>query len=463
MKKILSILLALTIILGLCACGGSGNGGAAKKEGLHAGYSKQSIMPDGPIGLGGYSNSDTRKSKGFLDIIYATCVAFQSGEETVLMFMFDTCGFGYVKELRAKVSAATGVPENHITTSASHTHAGPDLGSDEAYKNMVLDTCVTAAKEAIADLSPAVMYGANIQTEGINFVRHYKQQDGSITSANLSNLNLTTVEGHARDADPELVMIRAERAAEDKEDIVLVNWAAHPCYTGGSDGTVLSADYIGSFRTAFEEQTGMHFAFFQGGGGDAVTDSEIHALAHKMDHHEYGAALCKYAVDALPTMEKMERSDIQTTQNMFTYACNHYGEDKLEDAKKVMEFYKTDRTKAVALAESLGFYSINHAKGIVRASNNPESETAELDAFAIGGIGFVTIPGEAFSQTAMYVKDNSPFEYTMFCSLTNGGMSYMPIKEAYEYDSYEGFVANFGKGFAEAYAEELLTMLKSFK
>lgn len=462
MKKILCILLTLTIVLGLCACGGTGGSGEKKREGLHAGYSRQSIMPDGPVGLGGYSNSDTRKSNGFLDYVYATCVAFSSGEDTLLMFMFDTCGFGLTKELRALVSKETGVPEAHITTSASHTHAGPVVDDSPAYQELVFKQAVTAAKEALADLSPAVMYGANIQTENMNYIRHYKQQDGSITSANLSNLDLTTVVGHAREPDRELVMIRAEREG-DKEDIVIMNFAAHPCFTGGSSGTVISSDYIGSFRDTFEQETGMHFAFLQGGAGDGVTSSEIKEIDNGYDWREYGAALTKYAVDALPTMKKVEDQTIKISQNMFTYAANHYGEDQLEDAQRVMEFYNTDRTKATALAKSLGFYSINHAKGIVRAYNNPDELTAELDAFSIGGIGFVTVPGEVFAQTAMHVKDNSPFEYTVFCELTNGGLSYMPIKEAYEYPSYEGFVAKFGKGFAEAFSEELITMLKSFQ
>lgn len=457
MKRIVTVLLVLAIILGLCACGG----GAAKKEGLHAGYSRQSIMPDGPVGLGGYSNSDTRRSTGFLDYVYCTCVAFSSGEDTLLMFMFDTCGFGMTKELRALVSKETGVPENHITTSASHTHAGPVVDDSPAYQELVFNQAVTAAKEALADLAPATMYGANIQTENMNYIRHYKQADGSITSANLGNIDRATLEGHAREPDPELVMIRAEREG-DKEDIVIMNFAAHPCFTGGSSNTVISADYIGSFRDSFEKETGMKFAFFQGGAGDGVTSSVIKEIDNGYDWQEYGAALTKYAVDALPTMEKVEDQTIKISQNMFTYAANHYGEDQLDDAKRVMEYYTTNRDAAAELAAQLGFYSINHAKGIVRAYNNPETLTAELDAFSIGGIAFVTAPGEVFAQTAMYVKDNSPFEYTVFCELTNGGLSYMPIKEAYDYPSYEGFVAKFGQGFAEAFSEELVTMLKSF-
>ena len=464
MKKILSVLLVLVLVVGLCACGGSGE---KKPEGLQAGYARESIMPDNPVGLGGFANENVRLSQGYLDIVYVTCIAFSEGEDTVLMLTIDSGGVDttYADALRKEVSEATGVPIANITLSSSHSHACPVLHksySDHCLK--VYAAAATAAKNALADQSPATLYAANVQTEGMNFVRHYIQGDGSYTSANLGNFDRDDPEvKHAREADHEMVLIRAERAAEDKNDIVLMNWAAHPCYDATGTTTTIHADYIGTARTAFEQQTGMHFAFIQGGGGDAITDSGILALRHNLDRTQYGEALAKYAIDALPTMEKVEGDGIKVSEYTLEYACNHYGEDKLADAQRVMEFYTSDRTKATALADSLGFYSINHAKGIVRAASNPEKTTINIGALYIGGVGFATAPVEMFSQTSMYVKDNSPFEYTVFCTLTNGAHSYIPISDAHDYPSYEGFVTYFAKGAAEAIADQMITMLKDFQ
>lgn len=463
MKKLLSVILTIAIVLGLCACSGSGE---AKAKGLHAGYARQSIMPDEPVGLAGYGNEDVRKSSGYLDYIYLSCVAFADGEDTVLMITVDNGGIGtsHTDSMRKDVSDATGVPVTNITISSSHSHSAPIVSKNyEAYRLQLHTAAVTAAKDALADLSPATMYATNVQVEGLNFTRHYIQADGSYSSANLGNFKNEPGVKHAREADHEMVLLRVERAAEDKNDILMMNWAAHPCFDSSSDNTLLHPDYIGAIRNAVEQETGMHFAFIQGGVGDTITDSGIPEQKHGLDRVAYGEALAKHVVDALPTMEKVEGDGIKTTVYNFEYACNHYGEDMLEDAKKVMEFYSVDRAKAKALADSLGFYSINHAKGVVRVASNPESMTAEIGALYIAGVGIAYVPAEMFSETSMYVKDSSPFKYTMFCSLTNGSYSYIPISAAYDYPSYEGFVANFGKGSAEAIADQMVTMLKGFQ
>ena len=73
MKKILSVVLVLTIVLGLCACGGSGNANQEtqpKATVLEAGFGRENITPDWPVGMAGYSDSETRKTKNILDYIY---------------------------------------------------------------------------------------------------------------------------------------------------------------------------------------------------------------------------------------------------------------------------------------------------------------------------------------------------------------------------------------------------------
>lgn len=460
MKKFLALFLALFLVLGLCACG------EKKPEGLQAGYAKQSIMPEhGSVGLGGYSNAAQRQSTGYLDYAYLSCIAFSDGNDTALLMTADMCGLSTsnAKLFLSTVSSATGVPDTHITISSSHSHNAPSVGNNDFYDTMFFKTAVAVAEAAIADLSPATLYAANVEIEGMNFIRHYIQADGSYSSANLGNFVNEDGVKHARDADNELVLIRAERPAEDKKDIILANWAAHPCYDSSSSSTLISADYIGAARSYLEDIANVHFSFIQGGGGDAVTDSQIPDLRHKMDRIAYGETLAQHIIDAIPTMEKVEGSGIQTARYDLEYACNHFGADQLEDARKAMEFYNTNREHAKTLAKELGFYSISHAKGVVSASKNPETETMTLNALRIGGIGFAAVPAEVFSESSTYIKDNSPYTYTVFCSLTNGSYSYTPISAAFDYPSYEGFVSKFGKGIAEAYSEQLVTMLKDIQ
>lgn len=467
MKKLISIILLLSLVLGLCACGG--NGGGSKKDQLLVGYSRQSIMPVGSVGLGGYSNAAKRMSTNCLDFIYTTCIAFTYGEETILLFTEDLIGKGQkmTGKVREAITEATGIPGDHIMASGTHTHSAPDtnISENNQYKELFIRTSVLAAQKALEDQAPATIYAANVMTEGLNFIRHYREEDGSITSSNLGNINYEKVVDHAREADKEMVLVKFQRE-DDKKDIMLMNWAAHPTTAedGGSTGTTISADYIGTARDAFERDTGMHFAFFQGGGGDAVTDSRIASRANNLDRKGYGEALSKVAVEALPTLEEVPCDGIQIQQNMFEYEANHYGQERLEDAQKVMELYKkAGASTATILAHELGFVSYTQCRSIVNCSTNPATSTMELDAFRIGEVGFATAPWEMCSNTSMQIKDGSPYKYTMVLSIANGRSGYLPIKEAFEYVSYEAFSSSFNAGGAEAAAEQLIGMLKSFQ
>ena len=70
MKKMISLLLVMVLVLGLCACGTSQEESAA---GLQVGYGREKIMPDAPVPLDGYGQNQLRVTDQVLDFLYATC------------------------------------------------------------------------------------------------------------------------------------------------------------------------------------------------------------------------------------------------------------------------------------------------------------------------------------------------------------------------------------------------------
>ena len=128
MKKIICLLLLLALTLSLCACGDSGSGEAepAAAGGLQMGYGRESIMPEGPINISGGANAEHRESTGFLDILYATCVAVSENGNTILLFSTDTLGAkaAWTREARQLINEATGIPEDHIHIAGTHTQRG---------------------------------------------------------------------------------------------------------------------------------------------------------------------------------------------------------------------------------------------------------------------------------------------------------------------------------------------------
>lgn len=468
MKRIMTVILALALLLSICGCTPTGQ---ETPEGLQVGYAREEIMPEGQVPLAGHGNSANRISNGVLDILYATCIAFTEGDETVLMITQDLLRstYSWSDAAREKITAATGVPGDHIMFCATHTHSAPDIGSSDArisaYKEIYMKAMVSAAQAALADRASTTLYGSKVETEGVTFVRHYLMNDGTYAGSNFGDWSSGIVD-HATEGDPEMVLVKMEREG-DKQDILLMNFQSHPTKVGDTTANGISADFIGAARSAFEEQTDMLFAYFTGAAGNQVNTSRIDSENSEFnyDHKSYGKELAKLAVEAMSGMTKIEGSGIKTATVDFEYACDRTGLEKLTEAKEVAALFDStgNLTTANELAKKYGFSSVYEARGVVAHSNKPDSDTMELNALYVAGVAFVTAPYEMFSGTALQIKGGSPFDYTVVCSCANNMSDYIPTMEAYDYGCYESYTAHFARGAAEASGEKLVELLQSLQ
>lgn len=466
MKRYVCLLLTVVLILGLCACGSSGE---EKTAGLQMGFAMEKIMPSEPVPLGGYGNTSARFHQNVLDFLYTTCIAAKEGEEIVLFFTNDLLlpNNAWVNAVREMLSIETGVPQERILLSFTHTHSGPDIFSAEPvmkdYKQLFVEQAVKAGKAALADLAPATLYAGKTVAEDMNAVRHYLLKDGSYGGDNFGNFSLGIVE-HAEPNDDEMILLKAEREGE-KKDILIVNWQAHPCKTGGSSNYDMSADFPGAIRDTVMAQTDMLCAYFSGACGNQNTSSRIpgESKSDSMDKVQMGEAMAKIALDAVPNLQPVGGEGIATQQVIFEYAYNHDDEHMYVQAQQVADYWTVDvsNTEAATYAKSLGFSSAHHAKAVLARMKRAQSGTMELDAVRIGNFAFVTAPYEMFASHGVYIKDNSPFENTMVFECSNQYQSYIPTAAAYDYGCYESYTSIFAKGAGEAAAEKFVDMLKS--
>ncbi|MBR3978108.1 MAG: hypothetical protein IKJ94_00615 [Oscillospiraceae bacterium] len=472
MKKSISLLLVTCLLLTLCACGtgGAGETTEATLQGLHVGYARESIMPDGRVNMSGSGNQAHRISDGFYDMLYATCLAMSEGGNTVLLYSTDTLAsrWGWTKEARKLISEATGVPQEQIQIGGTHTHAGPAVGGAEPlvlqWKPIYMNALVAAGQKALADLAPTTMYGKKVVTENLTFVRHYVMKDGSYAGSNFGDSS-KGFESHAAEADPEMVLVKMDREG-DKKDILLMNFQAHPCFTTSADYTTLSADYIGATRTILEKETGMNFIYFLGAAGNLTTGSSITTEKQYKNKKAYSEALAQYALDVIDQINTpIDGTGVKSAQKTIEYKCNDYGQDRLEEARLVTEkFQQTgDASACTAYARTLGFHSVYECNGIVNCSKYPPTDEMTFNVARIGGLGFVAADYEMFAENGVYIKENSPFEFTIVSTCTNGYNNYFPTEKAFSYGCYESFTARFASGVAEMAQEEFVGMLKGLQ
>ena len=463
MKRFLSLLLACAMVLGLCACGNTDEPATVT---LEVGYAKENITPNQAVPLAGYGHTERRITANFLDYLYATCIAFRWGEEVILWYTQDLIGSVWYSEARAAISSATGVEPDRIMICATHTHSAPDQNSSEpsiaAYKSIYLKGMTDAAVAAIEDLSPGKLYGGSA-TADLNFIRHYELNDGTFGGDNFGDWS-SGIKGHAAENDPEMQLLKIERQG-DKQDILIMNWQAHPCKTGGGTKTDISADFIAGVRDAFESQTDYLFAYFTGAAGNHNTSSRIEGEEKIMNKNQFGQELYAIAMAAMDSLQPIEGEGIRITQVNFEADVNHDDEDKILQARQVQDEWDKagDTHAATALARQLGLTSAFHASAILARPGRPQRGAMEINAAYIAGFSFITAPFEMFAATGSYVKENSPYDITFICSCANGAKSYIPTADAYDYGCYESYTSYFAKGTAELVQEEYVEMLEGLK
>ena len=474
MKKIISILLVSVLLLGLCACGAASGaeGGAAETTaaasgGFRVGYGKQDITPEGQVGMGGYGRSDQRLSTGVLSYLYVTCVAISdANDNTILVYGMDLCGSGDAYRFATNVSDATGVPVDNIVMSASHTHSAPDYGvatsGQGAALNKLKKGLIKAAETAMEDRKEAKMFVGSVDTEGMNFVRHYLCNDGTYCGDNFGS-SASGLAGHASQADPELQMIKFTR--EGDNDVYIANFQTHPHQTGGSAKYDLSADIVGEFRAAMEKELGCEIAYFTGAGGNINSRSRIEAENQTKDWREWGVRMAKYAMSVEYT--EVATGKVQAAKFEFEAKINHADDQWAGLGSDLRNRWNkgeitTAQVKELSAAAGFPFNSPYHAGAVASRASMGNSSSFIIQAFSFGDVGFVAAPYEMFDTSGVFIKENSPFAMTIIAECANGGNGYFPSQFAFDVSGgYECDTTKYVPGTAERLADQYVEMLEA--
>jgi len=445
---------------------------------IRVGFGRKDITPDFSVPLSGYGNSFSRMSQGYLNRLYATCIAITDElNETVLLFTIDIAAMPneWPAGLREGISNATGVGKGQIMLCATHTHSGPEVAPEldpgSRFYNLVAEQTVAAAVEAMEDRAAAAVKTGSIEVEKMSYVRHYVLDNGTTAGDNFGDFSSGKVVSHTTDADREMQIILFERG-EGKKNIIAVNWQAHPTVSSTSSYEIsmatrmfLSADYIGVCRSYIESKTDAHFAFFQGAAGNINPKSMIPEENPTNYYVKYGRQVGDFLLRALDNLKEADGGKVKVCNRSYDAMLDHSDDDRVSAAQSIAELWKKTNSNRACREEGKKYdiHSPYHARAIIARSKLGKSIPLEINAIGVGDISFVTVPYEMFCENGKYIKENSPFNTTFVLECANGHASYIASEKAYEYGCYEVDVRRFTKGTAEDIASNLTDMLKELK
>ena len=433
---------------------------------IRVGFGRQPAMPETVMPLGGVGLVG-REYTGVHSVLYITCLALtdETGE-TVLLYSQDflKSGESYTNEMRCAIAEATGVPFDHIMVASTHTHAAPPVYYEKvegilAYRKVCVAAAIQAAKDAIADCTPASLTAGSARAENLAFCRHYVMADGMVKKT--PGKKACPV-AHADPADDMLQLVRCCRTG--KRDVLLVNFNVHPTFLGRFKDKLISSDFPGALRDCLEPAQDLLVVYFTGAAGNQSGSSQVAELDHGLDIDGYAQALRTVIEQALPTLQPMKTDTFRITTQVFTGQSNKERIELIAEAEEIAQIHsKLGEEAAKPLLERYGIASVWEAYAIRRRYDAPPTLDMPLYTLSIGALSFVFAPFEMFGPIGVYIKSNTPDTMTFVVTCANADKGYLPTEKAFSYDVYEKLVTNFAPGTAEAVADVFLTMLRERK
>jgi hypothetical protein len=396
---------------------------------LRAGVARQAISPPRGIYLIGYGDR-TKGNAGVHDELTATALVLDDGEERLALVACDLlCLNEFVVD---RVRAGVG-PETGLIIACSHTHAGPIAYADRrssrrrrAYIDGLVGGIVDAVDRAAGSLAPAQLAWG--QTEaGIAVNRREEDAGGEVVIG-------VNPEGPADRS----VGILGLRDAAGEPLATVVNFACHGTVLG-PDNRLVSADWVGAMRGKVEDALGGPVLFLQGATANLNPDYEwgegdpweaVRSLGGRVADRviaRYEEGL--FPVEGLPLALRRETLWLPLEAEATT--------------PKPPRTYRKALLKVAGLPSFLPF-----AVDILLRRRYPwRSRVEARDGFwhvplrinvaRAGELALVTFGAETFTEIGMAIKAHSPATPTLFASVTDGCIGYLPTAEAHDEGGYE--------------------------
>jgi hypothetical protein len=412
---------------------------------LRAGVACVDISPGPGVPLAGYPHFP-RPNTGIHDPLYAGCIVLEDGITRLALVCMDLLMISrrYVRAIRQKAEAQTGIPAANIMICCSHTHSSP-WGAE----------WFELGKTTGELIRPEAAYMAVLENKLVDLIAGSARElfDARMAVDKISCGRECGIGGNRRDpngpADPE-VWAAGVQDSRGTWRACLVRYALHPTVIH-EDSSLVTADYPAYIREELSQRyPGMILLFAQGAAGDQSTRyfrqgqsfaeagrigkaigcaaGEVLARMAASGGIRLGvwSATVALALRKLPGRAEMES---RVTRAKTRYAAlKAAGASYLDVQNANLTVLGEEDTLAFVLMKERGV-----AMGFIE-----DELPAEVQVIGIGDTRIVCLPGEVFVEFGRRIQAASPFPKTFVVTLANGILpGYVCTAEAYSTGGYE--------------------------
>ncbi|MBP3399006.1 MAG: neutral/alkaline non-lysosomal ceramidase N-terminal domain-containing protein [Erysipelotrichaceae bacterium] len=399
-------------------------------------FKKIDITPNLPVRLSGFGK--VRVAEKVHDPIYARVFLFQQNTEEILWVQFDLCAIDqYLLDL---IKEKTGIKEEKILLSATHTHSGPGgtlsthegmlkgldpvfCHHDAKYCNWIASSISDAVCELRTQLLPVSLKLIQGKINGLATDRH----DPSL------------------EADDGVLVI--ELSTEQKKALI-VRMACHPTVLNG-DNLEMTADFPGTIEVHLKDYELC--AYVNGSCGDMST--RFTRQGQGFDEAARFGKLCANTIQKLLEQNTQTFTDFSMDLTKRTLTVPARKSDSPEEAYAKLKKFTAEyeALKAQSAPETqlrLALSFVEGAQNNLLASSALQGKTTvdiPVSVLKLPNLTLIFTPAELFSKLSNPLK-----KYGLeFIGYTNGYHLYMPDSDAYDKQFYEASSSPYAQGAGE--------------
>ena len=414
------------------------------------------------------------KSNRVVDPLHARALVIGDGSETIAIVIVDSCMLPtwLCDKIKHLVSQKTGIPNDRILISATHTHMAPSvmlcLGcpADDPYVQYIPAQIAKSVIEAYQNQQPAKIGWTVVDGSELTNCRRWitrsdkmgvdpfgQQTVRAMMHPGYQNPNYTSPAGPI---DPWLSVLSIVSSVDESPLCVMANLSMH--YFGGRG---FSADYFGEVSRSLRQRTEKKFdkklpgfvgIMSQGTSGD-LHWMDYSQPRQSISRQQYSDRVADRVMEALDAIEYQSDHQLAMAEKRVPIGLRLPNKDRRQWARP-LNAGRGDllpRNRQEVYAQQVEWI---HA--------NPVAEVV-LQAVRIGELGITAIPNEVYGITGLKLKRQSPLNATFNLELANGANGYIPPPEQHllgGYTTWPARTAGLVKEAEPLIVETLLSLLE---
>lgn len=430
---------------------------------MNIGMAETNITPPLGMAIPGYFH--IREASGVKDELFAKAMVVESGSVTTAFIVLDLISIEQETSdnIRKRVRQYTGIPEENVMVSCTHTHTGPPRPLEpkaQLYYGVLESKAADAAVMAYEKRTAARIGFGRGEESGIAFNRRFYMKDGTVrTNPGILNPDIDKPEGPI---DPEVVVIRLDDESGNPIGIAS-NYACHTDTVGGKE---YSADFPGyisrTVKRLFGESTVS--LFFQGACGN-INHIDVSGRVDYRNSRHYqkmgellGLEIAKVR-DRIDALEPLPDAKLAVKSRFVEAGPRFPTPEQAQAARDVVASFAGNPADQLNNGQIQRKKIAENVLGIV--DNPPPARDFEIQVCAIGDLAIVALPAEMFVEFGLEIKRKSPFAFTIVNELSNGsGNGYVCTSAAYGRGGYEPSGHRFAVGAGEAFVQAAIELLE---